>query len=160
MTISVGRKIPDTAVDVTGPDEPMATATPVIFLATKAVVFTVPGAFTLTCSARHLPGYVEKAHDFRRKGVGLIACVSINDIFVMQAWADKTKVGDAVLMVADGNGTFIRGLGLDADQSDRGMGMRAQRAAMILDDGVVTDLFIEPQGSFGVSSAESVLAAL
>ena len=160
MTIAVGGKLPDAPVYIIGPNGPMATTTIDLFSGKKAILFSVPGAFTPTCSARHLPGFMEKAGDFCSKGVNIVACVSINDAFVMEAWANKVDVGDAVLMVADGNGDFANALGLDVDQSTQGMGNRAQRAAMILDDCVVTNLFIEPQGSFGVSSAENVLAAM
>ena len=160
MTIAETEKLPDVAVTIVGPEGQMATTTHALFGATKAVLFSVPGAFTPTCSARHVPGYIEKAEDFRGKGVGLIACVSVNDAFVMEAWAKSTGAKDAITMIADGNGTFIRAVGLDVDQSERAMGLRAMRSAMIVDDCVVQKFFIEPQGSFGVSSAENVLSAL
>ena len=160
MSIAEMETLPDVAVTVVGPDGQMATTTQSLFSSTKAVLFSVPGAFTPTCSARHVPGYIEKAEDFRALGIGLIACVSVNDAFVMEAWAQSTGAQNAVTMIADGNGTFVKALGLDVDQSERGMGLRAKRSAMIVEDGVVQKLFIEPPGSFGVSSAESVLSAL
>lgn len=160
MTIAVGESAPNVRVNVAGPEGPVSEATGDLVSGKKVVLFTVPGAFTPTCSAKHLPGFMDKAKDFQEKGVGLIACVSVNDAFVMQAWATAVGVGDSVMLIADGNAEFVKALGLDVDQSERGMGIRARRAAMVLDDGVVTHLFVEPKGSFGVSSAESVLAAL
>ncbi len=160
MTIKENEKVPDVAVNVVGPDGPMATTSKEIFAGTKAVLFSVPGAFTPTCSARHLPGFIEHVQAFREKGIGVIACVSVNDAFVMQAWANKADAGDTVLMIGDGNSDFVRALGLDVDQSSRGMGTRASRSAMIINDGIVEKIFVEPQGSFGISSAESVLNEL
>lgn len=135
----------------------MATSTGPLFASGKAVLFAVPGAYTPTCSARHLPGFMEKASDFRAKGVELIACVSINDAFVMGAWAKKHAVSDDITMLADGNGAFTQALGLGRDMSERGMGLRSQRYAMILQDGIVKELFVETPGGYGVSSAEYVL---
>ena len=160
MSIAETEKLPDVGVSIIGPGGQRETTTRALFSSIKAVLFSVPGAFTPTCSARHVPGYIEKADEFHTLGVDLIACVSVNDVFVMEAWAKSTGAKNAVTMVADGNGTFTKALGLDVDQSERGMGLRAKRSAMIVDDGVVQKLFIEPSGSFGVSSAENVLGAL
>lgn len=157
MTISIGDKIPDVAVMVARPDGPMATQTGLLFASGKAVLFALPGAYTPTCSARHLPGFMDKAADFHAKGVAFIACVSVNDAFVMGAWAKKHSVSDDIAMLADGNAAFTKAIGLGRDMTERGMGVRSQRYAMILEDGVVKDLFIESPGGFGVSSAEYVL---
>jgi peroxiredoxin len=124
------------------------------------VVFALPGAFTPTCSAKHLPGFVQHADDFKKKGVDAIACISVNDAFVMGAWGENQSVGDKVLMLADGNGDFTRALGLEFDGSKFGMGKRSQRFAMIVDNGVVTRLDVEEPGAFSVSSAEHVLQQL
>ena len=126
----------------------------------KVVVFAVPGAFTPTCSDHHLPGFVMRADDIRAKGVDSIACLSVNDPFVMGAWGRDQKVGDRVTMLADGNGDFTRAVGLEPDGSGFGLGTRSQRYAAILEDGVVTSIFVEQKPGLDVSSAESVLAAL
>jgi peroxiredoxin len=126
----------------------------------KVVVFAVPGAFTPTCSDHHLPGFVMRADDIRAKGVDSIACLSVNDPFVMGAWGRDQKVGDRVTMLADGNGDFTRAVGLELDGSGFGLGTRSQRYAAILEDGVVTSIFVEQKPGLDVSSAESVLAAL
>ena len=160
MTIEIGDALPDVSLRYVGSDGPAAATIGELITGKRAVLFTVPGAFTPTCSAKHLPGYIEKAQALRDAGIDLIACVSVNDAFVMGAWAKTSDAGDSVMMIADGNGDFVRATGLDVDQTERGMGLRAQRAALVVDDGVVTHLFVEPKGSFGVSSAESVLAAL
>jgi peroxiredoxin len=126
----------------------------------KVVLFAVPGAFTPTCSDHHLPGYVLRAEELRAKGVGTIACVSVNDPFVMGAWGRDKNVGSDVLMLADGNGAFTEAVGLEMDGSLFGLGKRSQRYAAIIEDGVVTGLFVETRSGLDVSSAESVLAAL
>lgn len=131
-----------------------------LFGGKTVVLFSVPGAFTPTCSAKHLPGFVEHADEIRAKGVDTIACLSVNDAFVMKAWGDDQKVGDKVLMLADGNGEFARALGLDFDGSAHGMGVRSQRFAAIVENGVVKKLAVEKPGQFDVSSAEAVLKAL
>ena len=118
----------------------------------KVALFAVPGAFTPTCSARHLPGYTEKAADLRAKGVDTIACVSVNDVFVMNAWGKDQKVGEDVVMLADGNGAFAKAVGLEMDGSGFGMGSRSQRYSMIVEDGVVKQLNVEKPGEFEVSS--------
>ena len=125
----------------------------------KLVLFAVPGAFTPTCSEKHLPGYVEHFDDFRKKGIE-VACVSVNDPFVMQAWGQSQHVPDDLMMLADGNGEFTRALGLEMDASAYGMGTRSKRYAIIAEDGVVKQVFVEAPGEFRVSSAEHVLAQL
>jgi len=124
------------------------------------VFFAVPGAFTPTCSMKHLPGFVDKAGDIRKKGVDEIVCLSVNDAFVMGAWGKEHGAGDKVLMLADGNGDFTRAVGLEMDASGFGMGSRSKRYAMLVKDGKVTELLVEPAGGLNVSSAESVLGKL
>jgi glutaredoxin/glutathione-dependent peroxiredoxin len=160
MIISAGDSLPDVAVFVIGPKGPIAMTTRSLFVGKKVVLFTLPGAFTPTCSARHLPGFLDKADATKAKGIDLIACVSVNDIFVMSAWADQQDVRNRVLMVADGNAAFVTALGLDVDQSERGMGVRARRSAIIVENAVVQQLFLETPGGYGVSSAEHVLGQL
>jgi peroxiredoxin len=130
-----------------------------LFGGKKVVLFSVPGAFTPTCSAKHLPGFVERADEILGKGVDTIACMAVNDVFVMHAWGKSAKA-DRILMLADGNGEFTRALGLELDATGFGMGQRSQRFALVADDGVVSDLFVESPGEFRVSSAEYVLAKL
>jgi peroxiredoxin len=131
-----------------------------LFGGKKVVLFAVPGAFTPTCSMKHLPGFVEKAADIRRKGVDEIVCLAVNDAFVMGAWGEASGAGGKVRMVADGNGDFTRTLGLELDASGFGMGKRSQRYAMIVDDGTVTQLLVEPGPGLSASSADAVLAKL
>jgi peroxiredoxin len=131
-----------------------------LFGGKKVVVFAVPGAFTPTCSEQHLPGYINLASEIRAKGVDDILCVSVNDAFVMAAWGKDRGAGDAVTMIADGNGDFSKALGLDFDGSGIGFGIRSQRYAAIVEDGVVTKLAVEEPMKFDVSSAEAILAAL
>ena len=123
-------------------------------------LFAVPGAFTPTCSARHLPGYKEKAGEMRGKGVDTIACVAVNDVFVMNAWGRDQKVGDDVVMLADGNGDFARAIGLEMDGKGFGMGSRSKRYSMLLEDGVVKQLNVEAPGEFKVSAAEYMLGQI
>jgi peroxiredoxin len=131
-----------------------------LFGGKKVVLFAVPGAFTPTCSMNHLPGYVEHAAEFAGKGVDTIACMSVNDAFVMGAWGKDRGVGDKVLMLADGNGDYTRKLGLELDASGFGMGQRSQRFAILVDDGVAKVVNVEAPGQFEVSSAETMLAAV
>lgn len=131
-----------------------------IFGGMRVVLFAVPGAFTPTCSTKHLPGFVEHAQAIYAKGVDRIICLAPNDAYVMAAWANDQNVGDTVLMLADGSGDFTREMGLEKDGRAGGMGVRTQRYAMIVDDGVITDLCIEEPGQFGVSSAPAVLQRL
>jgi peroxiredoxin len=159
MSIKVGDKVPAAKLTVMSETGPAALSTDELFAGKKVVLFSVPGAFTPTCSAKHLPGFVNHADEIFGKGVDTIACVSVNDVFVMNAWG-KSANADKVSMLADGNGEFAAALGLELDASGFGMGKRSQRFALIANDGVVTDLFIEGPGEFRVSSAEHVLSSL
>jgi peroxiredoxin len=131
-----------------------------LFAGKKVVLFALPGAFTPTCSAQHLPGFVEKAEAIKRKGVDLIACLSVNDAFVMSAWARDKGVADKCVMLADGNADFTKAVGLDFDGSRFGMGLRSQRYALIAEDGVVKHVAVEQPGKFEVSKAEAILEKL
>jgi peroxiredoxin len=159
MTIKVGDRLPDANFMTMTADGPAPIATADVFGGKRVALFAVPGAFTPTCSARHLPGFVEKADELKAKGVETIACTSVNDVFVMGAWADDQKA-DGVVMLADGNGDFAEGLGLVLDGSAFGMGKRSQRYAMVVNDGVVEHLFVDAAGGFEISSADHVLANL
>ncbi len=160
MAIQVGDKIPALTLKTMTGDGIQDVSTEDLFGGKKVVLFAVPGAFTPTCSAKHLPGFVEHAAAIRAKGVDTIACVSVNDAFVMGAWGEAHGAGDAVQMIADGNGEFARALGLDFDGSNFGMGIRSQRYAAVVEDGVVKHLAVEKPMAFEVSSAEAILAAL
>jgi len=160
MTIAVGDKIPSGTLFHMTENGPEAITTDEIFAGKKVVLFALPGAFTPTCSAKHLPGYVAKADEIKAKGVDTIACLSVNDAFVMAAWGKDQGVGDKVLMLADGIAEWTLALGLELDLTSRAFGMRSNRYAMIVDDGVVTLLNNEDPGVFEGSSAEAVLAAL
>jgi len=160
VTIAVGDHIPDVEISVMGSDAPEPIRTGDVLGRGKVVLFAVPGAFTPTCSDYHLPGYVIRASELRAKGVDTIACLSVNDPFVMDAWGNDQEVGDSVIMLADGNGTFTRAMGLEFDGSTHGLGTRSRRYAAVIDDGVVTNLLVEPAGGLTVSSAESVLDVL
>ena len=157
MTIIVGGALPDVALFLAQPEGPSAISTGSLFADKKAVLFALPGAFTPTCSARHLPGFVEKAAAFKEQSVDFVACLSVNDAFVMMAWSAKHDATNSITMIADGNGEFVRALGLERDMAERGMGVRSQRFAMVVEDGVVQNLFIDSPGGYGVSSAENVL---
>ncbi|HWE47499.1 MAG TPA: peroxiredoxin [Caulobacteraceae bacterium] len=156
MTIQVGEKLPEATLMTPTPDGPQAMTTDQIFKGKKVALFALPGAFTPTCSAKHLPGFKDKAGELKAKGVDTIACLSVNDAFVMGAWAKDQGVGDAILMLADGNGDFTKKLGLELDGSKFGMGLRSKRYAMVVDDGVVKSLNVD-EGEFRVSSAEYML---
>lgn len=160
MTIKVGDSVPSGSFKHMTADGMQELSTDELFGGKKVVLFSLPGAFTPTCSAKHLPGFVQHAGDLKAKGVDTIACMSVNDAFVMDAWGKDQSVGDSVLMLADGNGDVAKALGLDFDASGFGMGTRAQRFAMIVEDGKVTTLNVEEPGAFEVSSAEAMLAAL
>jgi peroxiredoxin len=160
MTIAVGDRIPDVEVRVMGGDGPEPVQTGDVLGRGKVVLFALPGAFTPTCSDYHLPGFVIRAGELRAKGVDTIACLSVNDAFVMDAWGSDQEVGDEIVMLADGNGTFTRAMGLEFDASGSGLGERSRRYAAVIDDGVVTALMVESAGGLNVSSAESVLASL
>jgi glutaredoxin/glutathione-dependent peroxiredoxin len=158
MTIKVGDKLPEATFMTMTADGPQPRTTDDIFKGKRVALFAVPGAFTPTCSARHLPGFVDKADELKAKGVDAIACVSVNDVFVMKAWGESQNVGDKVVMLADGNGAFAKAIGLELDASKFGMGPRSQRYSMIVKDGVVQSLNVEEGGAFEVSSADYLLA--
>ncbi len=157
MSIQVGDKMPAGNFGVMTGEGPGSVSSEELFAGKKVVLFAVPGAFTPTCSAKHLPGFVKNSTGLQSKGVDTIACLSVNDVFVMDAWGKDQGAGDAVSMLADGNGDYTRALGLELDASGFGMGQRAQRFAIIVDDGVVSQLHIEGPGEFKVSSAEFIL---
>ena len=160
MTIKVGEKIPDVSLRTMVEGKPTPITTTELTAGKKVALFGVPGAFTPTCSAKHLPGYKEKAAEFRAKGFDTIACVSVNDAFVMGAWGREHKADDKVVMLGDGSCELTEALGLTVDRREAGMGIRSQRYSMIVDNGVVTALNIEPSGEYGVSSAEAMLEKL
>jgi peroxiredoxin len=139
---------------------PQPVKTDDFFAGKKVALFALPGAFTPTCSAKHLPGFVQHADDLKRKGIDTIACVSVNDAFVMGAWGENQNVGERVMMLADGNGEFTRALGLEMDASKYGMGKRSQRFSMLVDNGLVKQLNVEEPGAYAVSSAEHMLQQL
>ncbi|GIL41067.1 peroxiredoxin [Roseiterribacter gracilis] len=157
MTIKVGDRVPSMTLKRLGADGMEEVNTDDLFKG-RVVLFSVPGAFTPTCSAKHLPGFVNQAGALKAKGVDRILCLSVNDPFVMKAWGESQNVGDKVEMLPDGNGDFTKALGLVLDGTKNGLGIRGQRFAMIVQDGVVKDLQIEAPGAFEVSSAESMLA--
>ena len=161
MTISAGDTIPDVTIKTMGEKGPTDISTRTLLGTGRAVLFAVPGAFTPTCSDHHLPSFVIRGDDLRAKGVDTIACVSVNDAFVMSAWGQQQNVGDGIVMLADGNGDFTDALGLVMDGTGFGLGKRSQRYAMIIENGVVTHLGIETAGgTIEKSGAEAVLAAL
>jgi len=160
MAIKVGDKVPSVKLKHMTSDGMADITTDELFGGKKVVLFSLPGAFTPTCSAKHLPGFVQNADALKAKGVDTIACISVNDAFVMNAWGKDQKVGDKVLMLADGNAEFSDAVGLSFDGSGFGMGKRAQRYAMVVENGVVKTLNVEQPGAFEVSSAEAVLAAV
>jgi peroxiredoxin len=160
MTIQVGERIPSMTIIKATAEGPQPVETEDYFAGRKIALFSVPGAFTPTCSARHLPGYVEKAGELKAKGVDEIACVAVNDAFVMGAWGKQAGADGKVTMLADGNGDFARALGLTMDGSKFGLGQRGSRWSAIVDDGVVTELNVEEPGAFSVSSAEFLLGQL
>jgi glutaredoxin/glutathione-dependent peroxiredoxin len=160
MTIQAGDRIPSATLLKATAEGPQPIDTDSYFAGRKVALFSVPGAFTPTCSARHLPGFVERANEFKDKGVDEIACVAVNDAFVLQAWAQQAGAEGKVTMLADGNGDFSKALGLTMDASKFGMGTRGQRWSAIVDDGVVRELNVEEPGAFRVSSAEFMLNQL
>ncbi len=160
MTIKVGDRIPDVTLKHMTAEGIQDISTQELFGGKKVVLFALPGAFTPTCSAKHLPGFIQHAGVLKGKGVDTIACLSVNDAFVMDAWGKAQGAGDDVLMLADGNADFSKAVGLELDASGFGMGIRAQRYAMVVDDGAVTALNVEAPGAFEVSSAEAISAAL
>jgi glutaredoxin/glutathione-dependent peroxiredoxin len=158
MTIQIGERIPSATLNVLK-DGVQALTTAEIFGGKNVVLFSVPGAFTPTCSAKHLPGYIEHYDEFRRRGIE-VACIAVNDAFVMDAWAKTQRAPAGLLMLADGNGAFTQALGLEMDATRFGMGLRGKRFALYAEDGVVKKLNIEAPGEFKVSSAEAMLAEL
>jgi peroxiredoxin len=160
MAVKVGDKVPSATLKFLSSEGPKEITTDELFNGKKVAVFAVPGAFTPTCSQRHLPGYVDKYSDLKSKGVDTIACISVNDAFVMGAWGKDQNCGDKVTMLADGSGDFTRAMGLELDARKAGLGMRSQRYSMLVDNGVVTKLHVEAPGKFEVSDAESMLKAL
>ncbi|MCP2671635.1 peroxiredoxin [Maricaulaceae bacterium EIL42A08] len=159
MTIKTGDRLPDANFMTMTADGPAPLATADVFAGKRVALFAVPGAFTPTCSARHLPGFVEKAGELKAKGIDTIACTSVNDVFVMGAWG-QDQGADGVVMLADGNGDFAEALGLVMDGTAFGMGKRSQRYAMVVNDGVVEHLFVDEAGGFEVSSADHMLSQL
>ena len=160
MALQVGDKIPDIRLKLMTSDGIEDVSTSGLFQGRKVVLFALPGAFTPTCSEKHLPGFIEKAAEIKAKGVDEIVCLSVNDAFVMGAWAKAHGANGDVKLLADGNAEFTRAVGLDFDGSNFGMGVRSQRYAAIVDDGVVSHLAVEEPMKFDVSSAEAILAAL
>ena len=161
MTIKIGDRLPNATFGTPTPDGPKPVSTDDVFKGKTVALFAVPGAFTPTCSARHLPGFRDHLEDLKAKGIDTVACVSVNDAFVMGAWAKSQEIdGQEIIMLADGNGDFTRAIGLTLDGSGFGMGERSQRYSMLIKDGVVEQLNVEGGGEFRVSSAEHLLTQL
>ena len=160
MTIKAGDRIPDGKLKIMGADGPVNVTAAELLGKGRVVVFSVPGAFTPTCDAKHLPGFVDKAAALRGKGVDKIVCMAVNDVFVMNAWGKSAGVGEAIVMAADGNGDYARALGLELDARGFGMGMRGQRFSLVIDNGIVKQVNVEQKGEFQVSSAEHALTQL
>jgi glutaredoxin/glutathione-dependent peroxiredoxin len=158
MAIEVGSKVPDVTVKVLKDGAPTSVQTADVLGTGKVVLFAVPGAFTPGCSKIHLPGYVQHGDELKAKGVDTIACVSVNDAWVMEAWGESQGVGDSIVMLADGNGDFARAMDLVMDGAGIGLGIRSQRYAAVITDGVITSLEVEPAPGVDVSSCENVLA--
>ena len=157
MTIQVGDTVPSMKLMMVTSEGPKETTTDDVFKGKRVVLFAVPGAFTPTCSARHLPGYVQNADALRAKGIDTIACIAVNDAFVMQAWGKDQATGDKIVMLADGAAMFAKALGLELDLNARGMGWRSQRYALVAENGIVKHLAVEEPGGFEVSKAEAIL---
>lgn len=160
MTIKVGDRIPSVSLNVMGADGPESIGTDDIFKGKRVALFGLPGAFTPTCSARHLPGFVDNSDALKAKGVDAIVCLSVNDAFVMAAWGKDQDVGGKVDMVADGSADFTKAAGLELDLMDKGLGLRSQRFSMVVDDGVVKSLNIDESGKLENTSAEKLLEQL
>ena len=160
MTIKVGDRLPSVKLTEATAEGPKPVTTDDVFKGKRVALFAVPGAFTPTCSAKHLPGFKQHSQDIKAKGVDLIACISVNDAFVMRALAEDQAVGEDIAMLADGGADFAKAVGLEMDGSKFGMGVRSQRYSMIVDDGVVTTLNLEEPGEFKTSSAEHLMAQL
>lgn len=157
MAIEIGQKIPDVKLKMADGQDITTTE---LFRGKKAVLFAVPGAFTPTCSDYHLPGFVENADDIKAKGVDTIACVAVNDHFVLAAWAKARETGDKILMLSDGNGDFARAMGLEMDARPFGLGLRSKRYAAVIEDGVIKALKVDQPGKLEISTAEEILKAL
>ena len=157
MTIKVGDPLPEMKLMTAGPDGPKEESTSSLFGGKKVVLFATPGAFTPTCSAKHVPGFVQHADDFKAKGVDTLVCMSVNDPFVMAAWARQSGADGKLVMLADGSHTLTKAMGLELDLTARGLGVRSQRFALVAEDKKVTHLAIEAPGDFDVSRAEAVL---
>ena len=160
MTIKAGDKMPEGSFGVMTESGPGSMSTDELFSGKKVVLFSVPGAFTPTCSMKHLPGFVDQADALRAKGVDTIACMAVNDVYVMDAWGRDREVGDNVLMLADGNADYVRSLGLESDAAAFGMGVRGRRFAIVVEDGIAIHVAVEEPGKFEVSSAEAILKSL
>src|ERR1700683_3024462 len=160
MSIKAGERMPSGTLKTMGADGAKDIKTDELFRGKKVVLFSVPGAFTPTCDAKHLPGFIGQFDALKSKGVDTIACMAVNDVFVMNAWGKASNVGAKILMLADGNGDYARALGLEMDGKGFGMGMRGQRFAIVVDKGVAKQVDIEAPGQFKVSAAEAVLAQL
>jgi len=160
MTVKVGDSIPSMKLMMGTAEGPKEVSTDDLFKGKKVVMFAVPGAFTPTCSAKHLPGFVQNADAIKAKGVDMVICTAVNDAFVMAMWAKDQGVGDKIVMLADGSAALTKALGLELDLTGRGLGIRSQRYALVAEDGKVTHLAVEAPGGFEVSKAESILAAI
>ena len=160
MTIKVGDKLPNVTISEATAEGPKPIQTEDFFKGKTVALFALPGAFTPTCSAKHLPGFKQLAPELKKKGVDVIACLSVNDAFVMRAWGEDQAVGDDIVMLGDGNGAFTEAVGLEMDGSRFGLGKRSQRYSMVVKDGVVKELNIEQGGEFKVSAADYMLAQL
>ncbi|HTW38586.1 MAG TPA: peroxiredoxin [Steroidobacteraceae bacterium] len=160
MPIKAGDRMPQGTFKTMTAEGPKDISTEELFQGKKVVLFSVPGAFTPTCDAKHLPGFLQHARDIRAKGVDTIACMAVNDVFVMNAWGKSANTADKVLMLADGNGEYAKALGLSMDASRFGMGTRGQRFAIVVENGVAKQIYVEAPGEFKVSAAEHVLANL
>ncbi len=160
MTIQAGEKMPEGSFGIMTENGPGAMTTDELFSGKKVVLVSVPGAFTPTCSMQHLPGFVEQAEALKAEGIDTIACTAVNDVFVMDAWGKDRGVGDSVVMLADGNGDYVRALGLEMDGTGFGMGMRGQRFAIVVEDGTATHVAVEGPGQFEVSKVEAIMQAI
>ena len=160
MSIKAGERMPAGTLKRMTPEGPKDLSTEELFEGKRVVLFSVPGAFTPTCDAKHLPGFIQLTEQLRAKGVDTIACMAVNDVFVMNAWGRASGAGDRVMMLADGNGDYARALGLELDARKFGMGARGQRFAIVVKDGVATEVAVEAPGEFRVSSAEYILGRL
>jgi peroxiredoxin len=160
MSVKVGDSIPSMKLMMATAEGPKEVSTEDLFKGKKVVMFAVPGAFTPTCSVKHMPGFVQNADALKAKGVDSVICVAVNDVFVMGAWGKEQGAGDKVVMLSDGSAMLTKALGLELDLTARGLGVRSQRYALVAEDGKVTHLAVEAPGGFEVSKAEAILAAI